>query len=203
MIARKRAELLKAWTKRIKQPKHVVLTARNTGSFSRKQIRTFQKAFAKLRRSKVFAQVKGGCISIEVTNEGRGWHLHAHVLADARWIDAGELAKVWGKKIGQDFAIVKVMDARGKDYLNEVTKYVVKGAQLVSWKPEEIAEFIMAIRGVRFFATFGTLFDLKAEVRAELNAAKPGPRMCACGCNRVVVTNERTEVIRECRKRNR
>lgn len=202
-IARSRAQVLRAWTKRIGQPKHIVLTARNEQFITRGSIRKFQKAFAALRRSKLFRTVSGGCVSVEVTNEGRGWHLHAHVLANARWIDASLLSLKWGRLVGQDFAIVKVLDARGKDYLNEVTKYVVKGAQLASWQPEEIAQFILAIRGIRFFATFGELFNLKAEIKRELNALKPGPSICACGCCKKIVTTEGTSIMQQLRREQR
>jgi len=77
---------------------------------------------------------------------------------------------------------VKVKDCRQQSYLGELTKYVVKGAQLASWSPEEIAQFIHAIRGVRFFATFGALFKLSREIRAEINREKPPANPCGCGC---------------------
>ena len=119
---------------------------------------------------------------MEITNEGKGWHLHGHILVDADWIDAGSLAIEWGKLVHQEFGIVKVKDARGLDYLGEVAKYVCKGAQFVSWPPEQIAEFIHAIQGIRFFRVFGTLCKMAREVRERLEAQKPGPEPCKCGC---------------------
>ena len=199
-IARERAELLRHWTKRIEQPKHLVLTRRNeTGVLTRKLFRQTMRAFAKLRHLKLWKPVKGGCVSMELTNEGRGWHVHLHILADVRWLDAGEIARRWGKLVGQDYAIVKVKDCRGAAYLGEVTKYVVKGAELVSWKPEEIAQFIFAIKGVKFFSTFGTLFKLRREISVELEAEKPPPPVCECGCDQFWWETEESSIIRDCK----
>lgn len=196
-IARKRAEVIRHWTMLIKQPKHIVLTARNSASITRQTIRSFQQAFGKLRRLALWKSVKGGCVSIEITNEGRGWHLHAHVLVDAFWVCAKTLALEWGRLVGQDFAIVKVMDVREKTYLNEVTKYVVKGAQLVSWKPEEIAAFIGAIKGIRFFAPFGSLYKLQRQIKSEIALLRPPAEPCKCGCESWLWSSEESEAYRE------
>jgi hypothetical protein len=196
-IARKRTELLKLYAASIEQPKHAVVTQRNFEVLVRKRIREFGQNIAKLRRTKIWKNVKGGCVSTEITNEGRGWHLHAHMFIDCRWLDGGELAQTWAKIIKQDTAIVKVKDAREMTYLGEITKYVVKGAQLVSWHPEHIAQFIGAIRGVRFFATFGSLFKLAAKFRAELLLQKPPPKPCKCGCCEFYYESEQAAVFHE------
>jgi hypothetical protein len=198
-IARKRAEVLKLWSRTITQPKHLVITQRNFPVLTRKKIRDFGRAFGKLRRNKVWKEVKGGCVSTEITNEGRGWHLHAHVMLDARWIDMGKLAIVWGGLIGQEFGICKIKDIRGDAYLGEITKYVVKGSELVSWPAEEIAQFICAIKGVRFFAAFGTLFKLQRQIKAEIWNNRPEPEPCKCGCGEFRWSDERSEAIHDAR----
>lgn len=196
-IARKRAELCRLWTMTIEQPKHVVLTCRNFPVLTRKRIRDFGRAFAKLRRQRLWRDVEGGCVSTEITNEGKGWHLHAHILANVRWLPADQLAVLWGKLVGQDFGIVKVKDCRGESYVHEVTKYVVKGAQLAAWAGEEIAQFIHAIKGVRFFAAFGSLFALQREIRAKMEANKPPPAPCECGCMDFTYETERASICKE------
>ena len=76
----------------------------------------------------------------------------------------------WGKLVGQDEgAIVKVKDVRGASYVAEVSKYVCKGSDLATWEPEHIVQFLTAIKGRRFFFTFGTLFAFGREVRRTLN----------------------------------
>lgn len=157
VLAHRRQKLIRLWTNTIKQPKHIVVTARNSSVISRERIRSFSKSLIRLRRSKLFSKVTGGCSSLEMTNEQRGWHLHAHILADVRFIDSGALSVKWGKLVGQDFAIVKVQDARQKDYTSEVCKYVVKGNALASWSGEEALAFVKAFDGIRNFTRFGTL----------------------------------------------
>lgn len=180
-LAAARRESIEVWTQRVRQPKHVVLTARNSETLSRRRVRRFVAAFNRLRRSKFGRGWRGGILSLEVTNEGRGWHLHAHALIDADWIDAGTLAQEWAKRIGQDFAIVKVKDVREKSYLAEVTKYAVKGSEMAAWSGDEIAEFITAFRGARTFFVFGACFKIRAEVAKFLKEI-PHQRQCECGC---------------------
>jgi ribosomal protein S27AE len=185
LAARRRTDI-EFWAGRIKQPKHVVLTTRNTDALSRTQIARFKRAFNGLRRSKFARNWAGGTFALEVTNESKGWHLHSHSLIDARFIDARGLATKWAKQTGQDFAIVKVKDARSKDYLAEVTKYAVKGSMLASWQPQQIAEFIRAFSRTRTWACFGSLWqELRAWRHALLEVDKP-PRACECGCSNLL-----------------
>lgn len=202
-IARSRAELIKAWSHRVTQPKHVVLTCRNFPLLTRKKIRWFLKQFAKIRKTSIFKQCRGGCISVELTNESRGWHLHAHILCDARWIDAGDLAVRWGKLMHQEFAIVKVLDVHGQSYAHEVCKYVVKGSELVSWQPDMINQFIQAVSGVRMFTTWGSLFKIRRQIKNELESQKPEPKMCKCGCAEWRYETEQQVILGEIRQKQR
>lgn len=202
-IARKRSEIIKYWSLLVKQPKHVVLTSRNASLVSRDTLRMTMKAFGKLRRQKEWRLASGGCVSMEVTNESRGWHVHLHVLVDSRWIDAPSLSTNWGKLVGQDFAIVKVQDCRERQYLNEVTKYVVKASQMAAWPAEEIAAFIGAIRGVKFFAPFGSLYKMQAQIKAELDALKPEAKPCECGACDFIFETEESKIFHDLRKSKR
>lgn len=202
-IARQRARMLKLWTMQIEQPKHIVLTQKNFEVLTRRKIRNFLKAFSRLRKTKLFRGCKGGCISVEITNEGRGWHLHGHILADMRWCDAGKLAIAWGGAVGQEYGIVKVKDCRGKDYLGEVTKYVVKGGQLASWSPEQINQFVQAVQGVRMFATWGHLFKLAKSLRAQMAAEAPEAKVCECGGCDFTYQSEVAAVLSDVREKSR
>lgn len=202
-ITARRLKVLRKWADKITQPKHVVTTQRNFSVLTRSEVRRHQKALVGLRRTKVFEHVKGGCVSVEITNESRGWHLHSHWLLDARWVDAAELSRAWALQIGQDDnAIVKVKDCRGKDYLCEVAKYVVKGSDIATWKPEEITEFLCAIHRCRFFFSFGSLFRAGKQIRAEIRAEKQ-VQVCDCGCDRFVWKDQTTEVCHEIMHRHR
>jgi hypothetical protein len=199
-IARKRSELIKTWTKRIRQPKHLVLTQTNFDLLTRKKIRESRLNVSAMRRSKLWSEVRGGCVSTEITNGGNGWHLHHHFLLDVRWLDIRDVSIEWGRRVGQEFAVVKIKDVREAEYLGELTKYVVKPAQLSSWNENLIAQFIHAIRGIRFFSTFGTLFLDGPEVRREMNQSRPPPRVCECGCGEFRWSDERSELLRDVRR---
>ena len=133
---------------------------------------------------------RGGCVSTEITNEGNGWHLHAHMLLDVNWLDMDEVSTTWGKLVGQNFAIVKVKDVRDRDYLREICKYVVEGSELAKWPAEHVNEFVQAIRGLRMFNSFGTLRLLAPQIRAEIEAAKPAAPNCDCGCGEFIYESE-------------
>lgn len=199
-IARRRADIIKHWTVLVPQPKHIVLTRRNASIIERPLLRHTMKSFGKLRRQKEWKKCTGGCVSMEVTNESRGWHIHLHVLADVRWMPAGILAQRWADLMEQDFAIVKVQDAREHQYRQEVAKYVVKASEMAKWPGVEIASFIGACKGVKFFAPFGSLYKLQRSIRAQLESEKPDAVPCDCGCGEFLYDTERTEILREARK---
>lgn len=177
---RKRA--VEWWTREIQQPKHVVLTLKNVEDLTKQHVQQARKWFTNLRRSKFAANWKGGFYSIEVTNEGNGWHLHFHILVDAKWIDAIELSKQWARVTSNIGRIVKVKDARGKNYLAEVTKYTVKGVQLAAWDAQTISRFIDSFTGVRTFGVFGSLYGARTKFKEFWQSVRDTKPMCACGC---------------------
>lgn len=183
-LARERREAVEWWTKQIQQPKHIVLTMRNTEDLTRETIKGFKAAFGRLRRRSFAKNWRGGFYALEVTNESRGWHLHLHALVDARWIDSGALAREWADCVGQLFAIVKVKDAREGTYLKELTKYVVKGDQLVTWSAPDMVTLIEAFEGVRSFGVFGDLYGKRTEWKDFLDELRQGRVRCECGCDR-------------------
>lgn len=202
-ISNQRAAHLRLWSQTIAQPKHLVLTMRNFPVLTRSKIRAFQKALLALRRTKLFEQVKGGCASLEITNEGNGWHLHAHCLLDCRWLPADQIAITWGKLIGQEFGIVKVKDVRGTDYVQEISKYVAKGSELAGWEPDLLLQFITAIKGCRFFCTFGSLRAKAKEIKRAVLALKGPGKVCACGCSQFIYETEASAILHDLRRQQR
>jgi hypothetical protein len=177
-LAYRRKLSVQAWAEAITQPKHVVLTARNTTHLTKTYVKWFKANLSKLRRLKSNTHWRGGLISLEVTNEGRGWHLHSHLLVDCDWIQAADLAQQWARLVSQDFAIVKVKSTQDRAYLQEVTKYAVKGSEEAHWRPGDIWEFIEAMTGVRQFSVFGTLFKDRALRSKILEELTPEPNAC-------------------------
>jgi len=199
-ITKTRIQKIKAWILFTRQCKHVVLTQRNSDFITRKRIRAFQAALVRLRRTKMFKGLKGGVCSVEITNERKGWHLHAHLLLDIRWIDKQQLSEEWGRQVGQDFAIVDITDARDGDYAKQVSKYVCKGSDLAKWPAHQIWEFICAIKGIRFFTAFGSVNKHREEIKAIIAQQKPAPVACACGCHKFIFQTDEQSVISEMRK---
>jgi Replication protein len=199
-LTERRKKILGLWASRISQPKHLVLTQKNFPTLTRKKIREHTRALSKMRRAKCFNSVKGGCVSVEITHEGRGWHVHSHWLLDVRWLDMPAVSQSWGHLVGQEYAICKVMDVRERSYLQEVTKYVCEGSAMSRWAPELILEFVTAIRGRRFFFPFGSLFKLGRSIREEIAAGAPGARACGCGCCDFIIETETSAVLAEVRR---
>lgn len=180
-LQRERQKAVEWWAREVKQPKFVTLTVRTPSCFMPDHIREFKRWFGNLRRTRFASNWVGGFYSLEVTNEGRGWHLHLHALIDARWIDAGELGKTWCKVTNGHGYIVKVKDARCRDYLHETTKYIAKGNQIASWSSADVCHFVECFEGVRTFGVFGSLYGLRtkfAEWFAVVKSLKP---KCTCG----------------------
>lgn len=182
-LARERAEAITWWADQISQPKHLVLTARNTDKITRHRVQNFKACITKLRRQKHAKNWHSGTWSIEVTNEGRGWHLHAHLLINCAFIDMHAVTAAWAKLVGQDYAIVWVRDVRGEDYVREVAKYAVKGNDLSAWTGDEIVDFIYAFRAQKLFGVFGKLHGLRTKLRDFLASLRETRGKCECGCN--------------------
>jgi hypothetical protein len=202
-ITRTRIQKIKAWMLFTNQCKHVVLTQRNSEFITRKRIRAFQAALVRLRRQRMFKGLKGGVCSVEITNEKKGWHLHAHLLLDIRWIDKEELRTTWGAQVGQDYAIVDIRDARDGDYAKQVSKYVCKGSDLAKWPAHQIWEFISAIKGIRFFTAFGSVNKHRQDIADIVAQQKPARTACACGCHNFTFETEEAAVCKQIRKEAR
>lgn len=222
-LANERREAVEWWVKEVGQPKHVVLTKRNSMVLTDKEVEAIKKEWNRLRRSK-FAKKKtfwwwdpekelikpikhwkppigeartitsqpwrGGFYSLEVTNEKRGWHLHIHALVDADYIDCRILSYMWNKVTKGEGYIVKVKDCRGKGYLQEVTKYAVKGSELAGWSPKDIVSFIEAFKGKRTFGVFGSLYGKRTQWAEFIAKMKDKRGRCACGCNEFTVRSQ-------------
>ena len=182
-LANERRKSVEWWTQQIEQPKHVILTVKNIPEISKGHVLQVKEWFSRLRRRAFARNWLGGFYSLEVTNEGRGWHIHIHALVNARFIDGGELARQWADVTNQMGRIVRVRDCRDKSYLAEVTKYAVKGSQLASWPAPEIAAFVRAFEGVRTFGVFGSLYKVRTEYAAWIKEVQDHKPTCACGCS--------------------
>jgi hypothetical protein len=173
------------------------VTVRNITELTREHIRQVKKWWGLLRRRKFCRNWLGGFYSLEITNEGAGWHIHIHALVDARWIDAPKLALEWDNVTNGMGRIVKVQDCRQQDYLMEVCKYAVKGSQLAKWSAPDVADFIRAMTGVRAFGVFGSLYGERTQFAEWLATVKAGHRVCECGCAQAIYYSEAAWILHE------
>jgi hypothetical protein len=119
------------------------------------------------------------------------------------WLDIREVAKTWGSLVGQEFAICKIMDIRNREYVQEVSKYVVEGSELAKWPAEQAHEFVRAVRGLRFFFSFGSMSKLAPAIRRELAALRPPSPVCECGCGEFIYEDEQQALAHELKELNR
>lgn len=158
-------------------PLFITLTIENTTN--PECIRTIREFWGKFRRRKLIAdRIQGGVSTIEVTNEGNGWHPHLHILADCEWLALHtpkpyprdnadtirqkcdfarlELSALWAHLVGQQKAIVLAKRVGGNEALIYSLKYATKGSELLECK-EPIAPLIRVLSKSRMLSAFGTL----------------------------------------------
>lgn len=197
-LAKKRQESIGWWMNQVAQPKHVVLTLRNVSDLSRDHIKFAKQSLTRLRGRKFCKNWVGGFWSLEVTNEGRGWHIHFHLLIDARWIDQQQLAIEWNAANKGFGHICYVKDGRKSDYKKEVAKYVVKGSLLAKWSGRDIQTFCVALDGERTFGVFGTLYGKRTQWREWIASIDATKARCTCGCNELLYYSESEWLARDC-----
>ena len=190
----RRAAALMQW------PMHVTLTISNTATISPAHLVRLKKALKKLRRRDIFANnVAGGISAIELTNTGRGWHLHLHLLLDCEWLAietprpkkyhsrahkknlfqraSAELEREWSGLVDQLLSSIAVRRCSGATAVQEVLKYAVKAGDLID-SPDPIGDAIRTIDRARLVAPFGTLYKMRDELKEPARPSFPCP---ACG----------------------
>ena len=196
-LAADRRKQVEWWVNEVRQPKHVCLTLKNTATLTRKDVVRIRTDFARLRRRKFCKNWNGGFYSIEVTNEGKGWHLHLHALVDSVWIDQLELAEQWQSVTKGRGRIVWAKRARSGSFVVETAKYIVKGNMLAAWSPDKLKQFVQAFQNLRIFGVFGSLYGKRTEFAewiAELKSVRP---RCSCGSCEVKYYSEMEWLIHE------
>lgn len=212
-LARERRQSVEWWTKEVSDAKHVVLTVRNVPTITKEYVQWFKDCFARLRRTKftttrtirtttldtkeplpvplISHAWSGGFYSLEVTNEGAGWHLHLHALVSCPFIDAGILSHTWDKITKGAGYIVRVKEVASGSYLQELLKYTVKGSEMAGWAPADVLAFVKAFDGLRTFGVFGTLRGARAAWRLFLDSMQAEKPACACGCTEVEILTDK------------
>jgi hypothetical protein len=196
-------------------PLAVTLTGPNVQNIAG-QLRAFRAAIKRFRRQKFWgSNVTSGIVSFETTHLTReerikrglastdptGWHVHAHLLVDSRWLalrtrcprrgdtkatvhrlcEAAhrELSEEWGRCLGLPSAVTWVERAYGKALL-ETVKYAVKPAELIECAGRA-SDLIDEMKNMKLVNGFGTMHGQVTRWKKE-DAEARGPTTCdECG----------------------
>jgi hypothetical protein len=133
-------------------------------------VRGFKAAFAKLRRSRQWRRcMRAATAGFEATyHAGVGWHFHAHVIGlRMAWWDQAELAEAWQKASRGWGRIVDIREITHlTSGLGEALKYVFKPANLLTWGPEQIRQFLDLGR-TKLRECYGELRGLVGELEDD------------------------------------
>jgi hypothetical protein len=178
-LARKREQQV-AW--RVEElprgASHLVLTLANVPDnvLTRDYLLWVKNCFAQLRRLKL-ARKWSGFYSLQVTNNGNGFHVHLHVLVGCPFIDIPKIKEEWARITNGVGQIVKVVP--GHPNLPRLVRYVVRPSELAFWTPAQVGAFARAVNNVRTFAVFGSLWSLRTRyaqwIRENSSSEAPVP----------------------------
>lgn len=123
------------------------------------------KCFRALRGKALWKKnIEGGASIIEskIGQDGKSWHCHYHVVAEAKYINKFKLSDMWLKITGDSRIVdVKRVGSHG-GAVSYITKYVTKAADsTIVNSPQHLREAIIGFTGRRLVATFGTWRGLK------------------------------------------
>lgn len=137
----------------------------------RKGLRTLSERRRDIRKGKrgasEFGAIAGAVGTLEVTNRGKGWHPHAHmlVLLD-RYVDQKALSREWRSITGDSFVVgITRLDPQAHpiEAFVEVFKYALKFSDL---SPAQIWHAAQTLRGQRLLFSLGCFRGV--EVPEEL-----------------------------------
>lgn len=141
-------------------PRMIKLDLRSYDAPLREQFIRLTKCFANLRRTKLWkSHYNAGLWTFEVTHNNVTdlWHPHLHIVVDGRNCPSGMLSRKWLEITG-DSDNVKIQYCYSqKGALRYVTKYVTKTGDVSEIPDHKIADWVLALRGLRLVNTFGGL----------------------------------------------
>jgi len=181
-LSRERKQQFQFWVNKIDRPKFLTLTIKNTPSLQG-GIVIVKSAWKSLRRSVLFRNVRSGLWSLEVTNQGRGWHVHLHALLDSGYLPQEAIEVAWSKRVGQLKSIVDIRQKTGEAATREALKYCCKPEELAKWPIPLLLEYVDQTEGLRMFGVFGQLHSQRSEWTEFVKDLRAESSKCECGCN--------------------
>jgi hypothetical protein len=183
-LARKREKQVAWWVQELPRgASHLVLTLANIpdDALTRDYLVWVRDCFGRLRRLK-FARKWSGFYTLQITNNGNGFHVHLHVLVGFPFVDIPKIKEEWARLTNGAGQIVKIVP--GHPNLLRLVRYVVRPSDLSSWTPARIGAFARAVENIKTFAVFGSLWSLRTKYADWLREVRYLNRNCpCCGCN--------------------
>jgi hypothetical protein len=138
----------------------VTLTLKHTHKPLAEQIQKLYGSWRKMRGYKEWKNTQwGGAAMLEVKyDEKTGmWHPHLHIISEGIFLHKRDLSEMWKQATGDSYITdIRAMKDR-KEVAHYVCKYITKGTSPTVWNIPSVAqEWIIASKGVRTMATYGT-----------------------------------------------
>lgn len=112
------------------------------------------------------SKIEGAIYSYEITNKGKGWHPHIHLLALTKMnnrVDKYQLSKEWEKITGDSYIVhetnvTSLDDQDQSSGFMEVLKYSMKFSELTK---EQVFYAHETLMGSRMMGCFGLFYNVK------------------------------------------
>jgi hypothetical protein len=135
--------------------------------------------FRNLRSKALWKKNISGGVAIIETKLGSGsgaWHVHFHVIAEAKYVHKDALSQLW-EKITGDSRIVDVKRVGAlTGAVKYITKYVTKAAdQSIINSPRHLSEALTGFAARRLVTTFGSWRGLQLNEGTDDDPQEPSP----------------------------
>lgn len=152
-------------------PLFITLTVRGKSHQSLKELLSQLKtSWAALKSSPLWkSKIQGGAAMIEVKWSDSGhWHPHLHILCHGKYLPVGPLTQLWQALTGNSHIVYVTRVTDINVPLAYVTKYASKPMDKSFVRiPGKLAEAMIALKGVRLCACFGTWYGTPLNQEAE------------------------------------
>jgi len=138
------------------------LTIKNIpqGQFTKETVRQLRRAFSKLIHRKYYREhIKGGVYFVHITNRGRGWHIHLHIVYDGDYIPQSKLSRDWKDITGSYVVWIRPV----RSVAGAVNYLISDLLQKPKIRPEDVDRFNAVMKGQKIIQGFGTLSKLKLK----------------------------------------
>lgn len=142
----------------------ITLTMRHASLPLKLQLAQLIGGFKRLRRSTAWKRTqRGGYQFLEISFNERTqqWHPHLHILAEGSYIPKAHLSRAWHKASRGSYIIDINLIRDAHKVGRYVTKYVTKPVPAKVYRhPYALDEAIVALKGVRLYAPFGSWYAI-------------------------------------------